>query len=510
MSCKSSLRSLLTSLILFSAVFSPLATAGDWREYRSDYFTVYSDASEKRVSNLLRDMERFRQAILFVTRQENTLENQRLQVFYFKSSRQFKKFTRKDNIAGFYTDTWDGPLIFARANAGGFSDGGVAFHEYVHHLMRERGQSIYPKWYSEGFAEFLASARLTKDGVWIGEVPKWRLYAFSGKGAGSRPLPLREILKPDTENYSPLYANSYYAGAWLLTHYLQFGAGYAGKSYDKETSNYFHALKNGEDPLKAFEEHYGKSLDEMQAELNRYARGQLRSRKVTIPEYEGDIQTRKLTNNERNFLLGEKAWTLDDGELAEEYLNKADKKSAGWQENYALLAEIKLRTGDEPAAARMADITESAKIEDYRTAANLALYYAGRLHATKKADEWDEALYRGAVQNAKAAIEMNPAHLPGYRALWIAQQLNGERLEAFKTMMAAYQREPGNLFINTKLGFYLESIDRADLARPFLENVVAWSHSGKQRSRAKKILDSLEAEASPYDSEEKAGEKKSG
>ncbi|MGL6159595.1 DUF1570 domain-containing protein [Microbulbifer sp.] len=507
MSSRIPLRSLLTPLILLSVVFSPLAAARDWREYRSEYFTVYSDTSEKRVNNLIRDMERFRQAVLFVTRQEASAENQRLQVFYFNSSRQFKEFVGKDHIAGIYTDTWEGPLIFAKANAGSISDGGVTFHEYVHHLMRQRGQSTYPKWFSEGFAEFLASARLTKDGVWIGEAPKWRMYAFSGRGAGSRPLPLREILKPDTENYSPLYANSFYAGAWLFTHYLQFGVDYAGKSYDQETNNYFQALKNGEDPLEAFEEHYGKPLDEMQTELNQYARGRLRSRKLTIPQYEGVIQTREMNNNEWNFLLGEKAWVLGNDELAEEYLNEADKKSAGWQESYALLAKIKLHSGDKPAAVRMVEITESAKIKDYRTAANLALYYVKRLRMTKKSGEWDEALYREAVQNAKAAIEMNPAHLPGYRALWMAQRLNGEHLEVSKTMMAAYRREPGNLLLNSSIGFYLASIDRADLARPFLENVVAWSHSGKQRSRAKKILESLEAEASPYDSEEKAGEK---
>lgn len=508
-SCMTSCRSAAVVLMLFLTL-SPLASARDWYEYKSDNFTVYSDVSEREVNELLRDMEKFRSAALIFTRLNDKPENQNLQIFHFHSRGEFDKFTGSRSVAGFYKDTWDGPLIFSQRGRGNYSGTEVMFHEYVHHLMRERSNMVYPKWYSEGFAELLATTEIRKDSVVIGGVPEGRLRFLDGSDFGARPLTLAELLAPDTENDSVMYASRYYATAWLFTHYLQLGALSGNSSYGKQTRDYLVAIKNGADPIASFATHFGKSVDEMQGELKRYLRDHLVGFRFDIAPYEKEILRRKLPDSERAFLMADKALDVGNEELALEYLLGSDKPETAWEANLSLAAVLRNHNEESEVAASLAAQVENGEIGDYRTATNLAHYYVDRLQPRVAKGSWDEMLYSQAVHYARSAIALNPAHLPAYRYLWMAQQHKGNNVAAVKTMMAAFQQDPGNLFLNQTIGFYLAEINRPDLAKPFLEKVIAWAHAGETRTAAKKILDSLEQKAEPAIAEDEMSGSKSG
>ncbi|WOX03991.1 tetratricopeptide repeat protein [Microbulbifer pacificus] len=474
---------------LLMALLSTCVAAADWYEYQSENFTVYSDVPERRVNALMRDLERFRRAALFFTGQEEIPENKNLRVFHFRDSAEFEKFTGDRKIAGLYRETWEGPFILSRDGDHGISGSGLIFHEYVHHLMRERSGLTYPRWYSEGFAELLASAELRRKDVVVGGLPEWRLSAW----AEEDPLTIKQLLAP-----SPLaaqngednsrYWNNYYASAWLLTHYLQLGYNAGHPDYRAATAGYLKAVAAGENPFEIFAEHFGKPIAEIQREMFAYMRDDIHRHKLDIPEYQYSIPRRTLNQNERLFLLASEAADFAKPKLAMDYLKRSEQQGLGWQENLTAMAVIEAQGKNYKLGERVAkEIGEHGQIS-HLTAANLAQYYLLRLQALSLTREWSEDYYQQAVKFGKIAVEMGPDYLPGYRCLWTVYQLNGESEPALQIMMSAYQQAPNHLNMNSAIGFYLAHLGKPELAREYLQRVVAWSHSDELRTTAEKAL----------------------
>lgn len=438
----------------------------------------------------MRDLERFRRAALSFTGQEEIPENRNLRVFHFRDSAEFEKFTGDRKIAGLYRETWEGPIIFSRDGDHGISGSGLIFHEYVHHLMRERSGMTYPRWYSEGFAELLASAGLRKKDVIVGGLPEWRLSAW----AEDDPLTIEQLLAPpplaaQNGEDNSRYWNNYYASAWLLTHYLQLGHNAGHPDYRTATASYLKAVAAGENAFGIFEEHFGKPLKEIQREMLAYMRDDIQRHKLDIPEYQYSIPRRTLTENERLFLLASEAMDFDKPKLAMDYLKQSEQQGLGWQENLTAMAVIGAQDKNyKPGENALEEIGEHGQIS-HLTAANLAQYYLLRLQALSLTREWNEEFYEQAIRYGKIAVQMGPDYLPGYRTLWTAYQLKGKSEDALQVMQAAYQQEPNHLNLNAAIGFYLAHLGKHALAREYLERVVAWSHSDQLRSRAQTLLD---------------------
>ncbi|MFD1216782.1 MULTISPECIES: tetratricopeptide repeat protein [Microbulbifer] len=474
--------------ILLSLSGGSASAATGWHEYNSEHFTVYSDVSEHKVHQLMRDLERFRRAALAFTGQEELPENRNLRVFHFRDTAEFARFSGDRKIAGFYRETWQGPIIFSRDGDHGISGSGLIFHEYVHHLMRERSGMTYPRWYAEGFAELLASAELQEKSVLIGGVPQWRLSAW----ATEDPLTIEQLLVPDPANHasgdSGRYWNNYYASAWLMTHYLQLGHNAGHEDYRGATNNYLQAVAAGENPLKIFPEHFGKPIGEIQREIQRYMQDDIARHRLTVPRYDYSIPRRGLTKNERLFLLADEAVDAGNLNLAMEYLQQSEKHGLGWQENLSAMAVVKAREKNFTVGEKvMEEIGEYGQIS-HLTAANTAQFHLLKLQSLSATRKWNDDDYQAAVRYAKIAVQTGPHYLPGYRTLWTAYQLKGKSEAALQIMLSAYQQEPNHLNLNASIGFYLAHLGKNALAREYLERVVAWSHSQDLRSKAEDIL----------------------
>ncbi|QKX16689.1 lipopolysaccharide assembly protein LapB [Microbulbifer sp. YPW1] len=472
-------------------ILSHSAVSGDraWFEYQSENFTVYSDVPEPRVNALMRDLERFRRTALAFTGLEEIPENRNLRVFHFRNSGEFEKFSGDRKVAGFYRETWRGPVIFSRDGDHGISGSGLIFHEYVHHLMREHSGMTYPRWYSEGFAELLASAELQKNSVVVGGIPEWRLSAW----ASEEPLTIEQLLHPPSISASDdagsgRYWNNYYASAWLLTHYLQLGHHAGHPDYRAASESYLKAVAAGDDPVKIFEEHFNKSVREMQAEIRAYMRDDILRHKLDIADYSYSIPRRAVTDNEHLFLLASEAMEFGRVQLAMDYLQQSKKHDLGWQENLTAMAVLRAEQKDFKFGEKVAqDIGEYGMVS-HLTAANLARFYLLRLQSLTLTRHWDDDDYAAARKYAKIAVQAGPDYLPAYRTLWTVYQLKRESEPALQIMLSAYQQEPNHLNLNAAIGFYLAHLDRHAEARAYLERVIAWSHSDELRSRAQDLL----------------------
>ncbi|WP_066965832.1 hypothetical protein [Microbulbifer sp. Q7] len=473
---------------ILSVGFAPLAGAGDWFRYKSDNFTVYSDASQSEVEEMIQNTERFRVAALRFTGIGDFKENERLRIFYFDDSNFFQRFGKKRNVSGFFYSTIDGPVIFARDVGNNAEVSELMFHEYTHHLMRERSMLRYPRWYSEGFAELLSSAEVRKDYVRIGNVPIRIRYSWSVPGF--RPLDIVQLLEPEDRS-DPLYQNNFYATSWLLTHYLQMGK-YAGNpDYLRNTREYLNAVSRGENPVEGFSKYFGRTLEEMQKELRRYRKDDVYAFRYKVSPYTNGIERSSLSDDDVASLLVEQAFARGKEDLARELITEL-----GSVEDLPLNLKVQsaILSGhqeDFSVAHQLFDDIEADEWMGAETAELLSHLHLDLLGVEVEKGGWSDEHYRSAIQYAKLSIDEDPGYLSGYRWLWEAYKLAGEHLSAVQTMMAAYEHSPRSLSLNREIGFYVAELRQIDLAKPYLEIVSVWSHSEEDRDRANEYLRQL-------------------
>jgi len=247
---------LSTCALLMAAVGSP-AHARSWHKYENAYFEAYSDGSEKKVRKLLEELENFRAAVVQVMALEIPPGAAKTQVIMFRSARRFQKLTGTRYIAGFMSTVDGVPHIVMPVGRRNSESELLIRHEYIHALMAY-SEHQFPRWFSEGVAEFMSGTRFTDHGT-----------QFTLGGAISRPK-LRGALVPWSELTSKEFnvhslkrvekASNAYFQAWLLTHYLIVGD--QAKHYPK-LSAYLGRYAAGESSASAFQAEFGMSADEL-------------------------------------------------------------------------------------------------------------------------------------------------------------------------------------------------------------------------------------------------------
>ncbi|RPG07075.1 MAG: hypothetical protein CBC32_010360 [Proteobacteria bacterium TMED72] len=236
----------------------------DWIEVESPNFSTMSMLSEAKTIELVRELELFRQLVFRFTTADSDASSIPNRIFLLKSRSNLRKLGIDNrDIVGLFVPGLRSNLILT---AGGSKHNQhVIQHEYVHFLASRARQGHLPVWYSEGFAEFMASSRVSGDRISYGDVPAMRINSIErGQWVPFRKLIDRseaaQLNGPDT---SMLYAQS-----WLLVHYLHLGR--SGKDLKAEKEEYLSHLKAGMSDTAAFEEAFGLETDSLRKTLRTY------------------------------------------------------------------------------------------------------------------------------------------------------------------------------------------------------------------------------------------------
>jgi len=477
--------------ILFLLLAGPVAQAKlkTWSVYSSANFSIYTDARQKDAVHLLKEFENFREIVMAVTSIPRRSENNRLMILMFTRNGDFNKIRPQKNVAGFYFATDAGPRMVVGPSSW-IENSSVLFHEYVHYLLREHTDFNYPHWYDEGFADLLGATTFSRNKVKVGAIPPERAYTLLNKGQ----LKLAELINPDPKYYSDAYTECFYATAWLFVHYLQISPFGIDSGLNNKTSEFIRRFNEGQDPGEAFMASYGITIEEMEKDLRRYQeQGKISVINFEINPYNGPINKKKLSHNERAFILADISWRVGEEESALEYLEELDMNKPDAGRGLSLKAVLENHKGNIDAAMSARKQALDLDGNDTQILSNTAHH------------DWDSytrsleqgTSYRGFLENtldySKRAIEKDPTNIEAYEFLWNALIDSDEPIEAVKYMMAAYQLEPGSISINTVIGSYLLALNRPKLARSFILRVYNWSHSPEQKTRAKGLLEQLDA-----------------
>ena len=293
---------LLAAMVAWFAI-SPANAA--WREASSEHFVIYSDQSETELRDFAEMLESYHSAMAFLTNVGSgpVSPSNRVTIYVVGSEREVRKLygDKSSSVAGFYSSRAGASAAFVpRLKSGlreklSFSEI-VLLHEYAHHFMYSNYGLAFPMWFSEGFAEFFASAAFERDGsVWIGRPALHRSYELMGM----REVPIELLL--DTEAYSNREkknrGDSFYGNAWLLYHFLTMADFDPEMGRKGQIRTYQINLFTGQGALDAARNAFG-DLDQLDKDTDKYLRQRkmksfkLPPERVTI----GPISIRTMTD----------------------------------------------------------------------------------------------------------------------------------------------------------------------------------------------------------------------
>ena len=275
-----------------------------WIRMESENFSVYSTVNKIDTRDLLKHLEAVRSLLPAVT-SGDMVSQIPTQIFVVSTGSQYEQlgFDRDRTVAVFVAALLKNFIVMVDTHA---MDGtSTIVHEYVHYLLRNAVRLPFPKWFEEGYADYIASSLLTKKDFSYGRASVGHAYTLA---AGNwldmeKVLDSRYLLENDEANSS----TKYYAQSWLLVHYLISENGGIG-AIMQNLAKHMEARRQGADEIGAFEAGFDVQIEDLERQLKKYAKkGKYYFSRVPVAReiYELDPEVTVLETTEIAIELGE-------------------------------------------------------------------------------------------------------------------------------------------------------------------------------------------------------------
>jgi tetratricopeptide (TPR) repeat protein len=240
----------------------PLCAANEWIRITSPNFEMYSNAA---VKDARKTIEYFEQVRDFFMRTKSAEVTTRLPVTIvgFRGAKDYKPYAANEAAAAYYLG--DENRDFIVMGSVGEETFPVATHEYMHLLIRHMEMKL-PVWLNEGIAEVYSSLKPRGGKILIGSVIEGRAYSLGR----DKWLPLPKLLSiaHDSPEYNEKNrAGILYAQSWLMAHMLMLSPTYAAGA-----AKFLEAVDQTQSSEKAFQIAYGKTLADVNKDLQAYYR----------------------------------------------------------------------------------------------------------------------------------------------------------------------------------------------------------------------------------------------
>jgi tetratricopeptide (TPR) repeat protein len=256
----------LALALLAMCLFGSGAAKAEWLRAESPNFIVYSEGREARVRQQVAQLEEFDALLRMLTATTAPPSANKLNVCFVRGTTGLRTVANVGSlVAGFYTTSPEGIVaVVDEAENRGENNNQILFHEYAHHFMLQYHPAAYPKWYVEGFAEYVMTARILPDRIEFGGFNQERSDWLSDRDNW---VPFERILFEGDRPLSAEDSVRYYAQSWLLVHYLVRDA-----QRRTQLRAYLAALNRGQDPREAFTAAFGMEASQLGRVLRAYLR----------------------------------------------------------------------------------------------------------------------------------------------------------------------------------------------------------------------------------------------
>jgi len=288
----------------FSLFLAAAPAAAEWLEVSSDHFVIYSDQKETTVKEFAERLERLHASMahLFGKPPTRPGPSNRVTVYVLPSAAKLRKVLGNGNryIDGVYIPRAGASIALVPKLRGAtkFEATGeiILYHEYAHHFMAANlTDRPYPRWFTEGFAEFFANVLFREDGsVVIGVAANNRAAEL----IDAPHVPIRSFLSFDGGPADSRSRTAFYGQSWVLFHYLLMAPERAN-----QWRHYLQLLEAGKPALEAAEGAFG-DLDKLDKDMDYYMRRATLSARV-VPGSAltiGPIRVRELRPGEADMM----------------------------------------------------------------------------------------------------------------------------------------------------------------------------------------------------------------
>ncbi len=412
-------------------------------------------------------------------------------------TRDMTQFGLSDTIAGVFMPSIRQNFILMK-DGGSINGSHVIQHEYVHFLMRNQSSANYPKWFQEGWAEYLGSAKMENGKFKVGVFPNVRASSFTH----SNWLSMKRVLEPESHDFwDDEMLAMFYAQSWAMIHYLQ-SIPEKKKNLSANMSEYITLRETGLGGVKAFEEAFSVNASDFglavqkYVKINRFSYYSLDPDDL-LPDFEPNVI--EISREQASLSLARMASRTGKDDKAEYWYNIAKEDEELRSRAQVGLGEIHKSKGEyEMALPYFIKAVELAP-DDYLAHLGLAEYWHSFAFKDKgRLDLQSLELARKHYLDAWKLEKTVPEIYAMYGKTYIDEGKNVgkgiEMLEQAQRMLAS------NLPIRTYLAEAYLLVGRNDDAIIAARSIIAWSHSESNISvRAKKIIEIAEKDKQQTD-----------
>lgn len=458
----------------------------EWIEVQTPNFRIRSALSEMDSIELARRLEMFRLSVSVVTNISRIDSPIPTEIYAVRGRSDLESLGISADLGGIFRSGLRNNLIVIR-DVRGMEEASIIMHEYVHFLVRNHGSLLYPKWYSEGFADYLSAGQSQSGKYVIGGVHKVRSKRLSR----SRWIPLRMILSPeDYGGWSKERRSMFYAEAWALVHYLQHRP--ERDTLSQDMTRYVELVESGKGDVEAFEEAFVITAKDLDKQVKRHLVGpKIHSIYLSIDELLPDLEPDVIALSQEQIALslGQIALRLKELDSAKHWFTIAATDEISRPRAEAGLGEVLRFSGDFEAARPHFELAVALAPSDPYCQLDIANYWYHRARRSK--DKENRATYLARARehyvNAWKLDDSMPETYARYGDTFVTE---GRRYDyAIELLEQAERILPSNITVRMFLARAYLKADRKEDAVAAARSILVWSHDESKAAKlARKIL----------------------
>lgn len=500
----------------------PVAHAdSDWVTVRSPHFTVHAAGSAADAKALVRQMERFRFYLGRLFSDWDAGELTPLTVIMVEDGASFEAITGIGYSKGFYRTSLEGPFAVVNdepARSRYFRSGAhVLRHEYVHHLLHHHATPLYPLWFEEGLAEYLATFKVLDGKAVFGGLnrPSWALLRREEAArsvtvyneAMPRPFahwaPLDELMQAEERrlgDYSFERARSlFYAQSWAVVHRLM-----RDGLHSQRLHRLLELLQQDVSPQQAVREALDRSLSQLAGDAQAiFRRGYEQNHRIVADgaypgtELEVEPLTAEHARSLRDFVASVVMATDSPHfeALGERLAARVEVDPASGQAA-TNLARYYRRMGSWEAAHAVLD-TAAQHHGDHWRLARARAQIRFECQRQRAAEAGDAAMDVDALEQARSTFErlIDAGHgdmADYFMAAYTSAFVPPNSLQRVAPLAReAFRRNPVDPEVRLLYGQVLAAQDRADAACPLLRSVAHRAADTQSKALVRSVVETM-------------------
>lgn len=476
-----------------SALFAKDVEDRNWIEVRTPNFEIRSLLREEQTIKLAHHLEVFRVVASIVTNTRLVDSPVPTEIYAIGSGRASKSFAMDTTTAGFFRDGLRKNTIVVR-NTVGVKGVAIIMHEYVHFLLRNQGNTNYPMWFHEGFAEYLSSAAFEDGIVTIGNMPKHRIGSFKYGNW----INLRQVISRNGgDDWGPKRGSMFYAESWGLVHYLQ-NREDDDKPFGQRLQHYVQLMDSGIESVEAFEEAFATNMHDLDKNVRRYLGGNRIpgfrfELDAVVTNFEPEVGV--LSREQISLALGHYGLMINELEKAERWYTIAANDERYKARAEAGLGDVQKFQENYDAAQPYFQRAIELAPDDPLCQLDMAEYWHDRARATEEEEE--QAVYLAKARDHYLIAWKLDESMPETYAMYGESFLidGKDYNKAIEMLEQAQSLLPSSIQIRLFLAEAYQGDERKDESAAAARSVLAWTHGESEAAeKAQEILDGLESE----------------